>query len=447
MAQASKRGISLPIRIALGLFCGVVLGLLCRAYFPAQKDWLAGTFAEPVGAIFLNMMFLVIIPLIFSSLALGVAGLGDLKTVGRLGLRILLGTIILTGAGVFIGIGLVNVLRPGERVSPEAHERLLAATESADATKRVAQAKEAQPFAKVVPTFISRNPVEDMANLFTPNTEYKGGGIIAFIMFTFIVGVALTGIEKEQAAPIIALLESIQALSMKIISFAMELAPFGVAALIFKTTATVGVELFQVLGLYMFTVLGALAIQLFGVYSLVIKFGARRSPLEFFKAVEEVIVTAFSTSSSNATLPTTLRVAQENLRLNRATSSFVLTVGSTANQNGTALFEGITILFLAQFYGIHLDFGSQVTVVLMSILAGIGTAGVPGGSIPLIAIVLAQVGIPPAGIGIILGVDRLLDMSRTVINVVGDMVLATLCDGVAGESQVTTSQSPPVFPG
>jgi DAACS family dicarboxylate/amino acid:cation (Na+ or H+) symporter len=160
-----------------------------------------------------------------------------------------------------------------------------------------------------------------------------------------------------------------------------------------------------------------------------LKFGAKWNPILWFKTIQEVIITAFSTSSSNATLPTTLRVAEEKLKLPKAISSFVLTVGSTANQNGTALFEGITVLFLAQFYGIELTTQAQFTVVLMSIMAGIGTAGVPGGSIPLIVILLQSIGVPAEGIGIILGVDRLLDMSRTVVNVVGDMVLATLASG------------------
>jgi dicarboxylate/amino acid:cation (Na+ or H+) symporter, DAACS family len=204
------------------------------------------------------------------------------------------------------------------------------------------------------------------------------------------------------------------------------LAPLGVAALVFQTTAAIGLGIFKALGLYILAVVGALFIHMFVVYSLALLLIARRSPVAFFIAIQEAIITAFSTSSSNATLPTSLRVARENLKLPDSTGAFVLTVGATANQNGTALFEGVTVLFLAQFYNIDLSLGQQFTIVFMSIIAGIGTAGVPGGSLPLIVILLKQVGIPPAGIGIVLGVDRFLDMCRTTVNVVGDLVLATL---------------------
>lgn len=427
--QPKSPRLSVPVKIALGLVVGIILGMVARGVAsPETIAWCSTNIAAPIGGIFLNMMFLVIIPLLFSSLALGVAGLGDLGTVGRLGSKILLGTIFLTMSGVFIGLVFVNTLQPGTHISAEAREQLIGSTKNDDVEKRLGQAKAASSFAETIPTLISRNPVEDMANLFTPNPSYKGGGIIAFIAFTIIVGAAITGIEKEKAAPLIALLEGIQAVSMQVITFAMALAPFGVAALIFQTSSRIGLELFSVLGVYIFAVLGALAVQFFVTYTIALKLFAKRSPWAFFKSIEEVIITAFSTSSSNATLPTSLRVAHNALKLDRATSSFVLTVGSTANQNGTALFEGITVLFLAQFYGVELDLSQQITVIFMSILAGIGTAGVPGGSLPLIAILLQQVGIPPEGIGIILGVDRILDMSRTIINVVGDLVLAAICN-------------------
>ncbi|MDX1970991.1 MAG: dicarboxylate/amino acid:cation symporter [Candidatus Sumerlaeia bacterium] len=432
--QLHLSAFSTPFKIAIGLVVGLLLGITAQAFAPAETvKWWSTNIAAPIGAVFLNMMFMVIIPLLFSSLALGVAGLGDAGSIRKLGGRILIGTVILTMSGVFIGLLFVNTLKPGTRISSEARVRLISDTQSADVEKRLSQAKAATPLAETIPTLITRNPVEDMANLFTPNPAYKGGGIIAFIAFTIITGLALTMVEREKAAPILALLEGIQSVSMVIIGFAMTLAPFGVAALIFQTSSKVGLELFGVLGLYIVAVLGALLVQLLLTYSIALKFLAKRSPWVFFRQIEEVMITAFSTSSSNATLPTSLRVAHERVGLNKAVSSFVLTVGSAANQNGTALFEGITVLFLAQFYAVDLSFQQQLTVVGMSILAGIGTAGVPGGSIPLIAILLTQVGIPAEGIGIILGVDRLLDMSRTVINVAGDLVLAAICDPGTGE--------------
>lgn len=441
----TPRKLSTPARIALGLVVGVVLGLIARAitghdFAPAgpggfevraaeMLDWTLANVAMPLGGIFLNMMFMMIVPLVFSSLALGVAGLGDIKAVGKLGLRVLVGTILLTSASVAIGLGLVNTVKPGQGLDPEIRAKLLSETSTSGVDQNLQRAKAAKTFGETVVMSVPRNPLEDMANLFNPNPNYKGGGIIAFLVFVVFFGAALTRISPNEAEPLIRFLEGLQAISMRIIEFAMWFAPIGVAALIFQTTAKLGVELFGVLGKYISVVMIGLLIHMVVTYSLMLKFGAKWNPILWFKTIQEVIITAFSTSSSNATLPTTLRVAEEKLKLPKAISSFVLTVGSTANQNGTALFEGITVLFLAQFYGIELTTQAQFTVVLMSIMAGIGTAGVPGGSIPLIVILLQSIGVPAEGIGIILGVDRLLDMSRTVVNVVGDMVLATLASG------------------
>jgi DAACS family dicarboxylate/amino acid:cation (Na+ or H+) symporter len=211
---------------------------------------------------------------------------------------------------------------------------------------------------------------------------------------------------------------------MRLIDLAMRLAPYGVAALLFTLTARFGLTILKPLLGYMGVVLAGLCLHQFVTYSLLVRDLGGMRPGFFFRQISEVMTTAFSTSSSNATLPTALRVTQEKLGVPRDIASFVLTLGSTANQNGTALFEGVTILFLAQFYGVQLSMGSQALVVLVSVLAGIGTAGVPGGSLPLMVPILQSVGIPGEGIGIILGVDRLLDMSRTVLNVTGDITAA-----------------------
>lgn len=435
MSEAPKG--SAPVRILIGLVAGFAIAIAWRAA-AAQLDsealakalaWTATNIAGPVGNIFLNLMFMVVVPLVFSSLALGVYGLGDLRTVGRLGARLLAWTCVLSGAAVLIGIVMVNVIRPGDGLPEELRVSLLAESaqsQGATVETRIGQAKAAKTWAQTISDSVTRNPFEDIANLFTPNPNYKGGGIISLMVFTVIVGVALMAVPEEHAQPMVRLLESVQALSMAIIGFAMKIAPFGVAALVFGTASKLGIAMTGPVGKFMLAVLGGLLIHMVGTYSLALLVAGRRSPWSFFVAVQEAMVTAFSTSSSNATLPTSIRVAQQSLGLPKASSSFVLTVGATGNQNGTALFEGITCLFLAQFYGIELSLQQQLTVVLMSILAGIGTAGVPGGSIPLIVLVLQSIGVPAEGIGIILGVDRLLDMSRTVVNVTGDLVLATV---------------------
>ncbi|HBL28497.1 MAG TPA: dicarboxylate/amino acid:cation symporter, partial [Acidobacteria bacterium] len=220
--------------------------------------------------------------------------------------------------------------------------------------------------------------------------------------------------------------EGLLDISMRLIDLVIAFAPVGVFALLFNLTAQLGYEILQQLLLYVGVVLLALAIHQFVVYALAVKFLGGMSPRAFFKGIEEAMITAFSTSSSNATLPTALRVAEEKLHLPANVSRFVLTIGATMNQNGTALFEGVTVLFLAQFYGIQLSWAQQAMVVGICILGGIGTAGVPSGSIPVVAMILGLVGIPAEGIGLILGVDRLLDMCRTVLNVSGDLAAAVV---------------------
>jgi DAACS family dicarboxylate/amino acid:cation (Na+ or H+) symporter len=249
-----------------------------------------------------------------------------------------------------------------------------------------------------------------------------------------ILGAAMSaqGVRDKVAHTLVPLLEEIFAVCIKVVEFAMVLAPLAVFSLVLSTAFTHGLDAFQTLGWYVAVVLLALLIQQFVVYPLMLAFLARRSPWKFFADCREVYVYAFSTSSSNATLPKALETAEKKLDIPARISRFVLTVGATANQNGTALFEGITVLFLAQVYNIELSLSQQVVVVLMSIVAGIGTAGVPGGSLPLIMILMQSVGIPAEGIALILGVDRFLDMCRTVVNVSGDLVISAVVG--AGEA-------------
>jgi DAACS family dicarboxylate/amino acid:cation (Na+ or H+) symporter len=245
------------------------------------------------------------------------------------------------------------------------------------------------------------------------------------MFFTLLFGIMVALIPPETSAPLIAILEAVYAAVEKGIGIVMRLAPYAVFCLLFSTTARFGFELLISLGWFVGTVLLGLAIHMFGVYSLSVYFLSKINPIEFFRRIKTAMITAFSTSSSNATLPTALRVSEENLGVPRDINSFVLTVGATANQNGTALHQGVTILFLAQLAGVDLTMGQQLMVVLLAIIGGVGTAGVPSGSVPFIILVLAQIGVNPALIGIILGVDRILDMCRTTLNVTGDITIAT----------------------
>jgi DAACS family dicarboxylate/amino acid:cation (Na+ or H+) symporter len=234
---------------------------------------------------------------------------------------------------------------------------------------------------------------------------------------------------------------------VRIVDLIMRVAPFAVACLLFNNMARFGIDLLAALFWFIVTVLLGLGIHMFGVYSLSLRFLSRISPREFFRRTHTVMLTAFSTSSSNATLPTALKVCHENLGVPREINSFVLTVGATANQNGTALFEGVTVLFLAQFFGVDLSLAQQLTVMFVCILGGIGTAGVPAGSLPVVALICAMVGVPPEGLGIILGVNHFLDMCRTTVNVTGDLGIAAMVAGGETTPEPVTGASEPVTVG
>ncbi len=409
----------------IGLVIGAGGGAACHYFFkdaagvdpaaihPNLKNFITYV-SQPVGQIFLRLLFMLVVPLIFTALALGVAGLGDLKHLGRVGLKTLAYTVIVSAIAVLIGVGLVNLLQPGAGMAAEPRAKWLAgAAERAAALPAIAIPKTGMELlVKIVPD----NPLRAAAE----------GDMLALMFFALMFGIGLVLTRSDAARRLQQALEGLYDVCMRLIAIVISLAPIGVAALLFTLTAQTGGGILGSLGRYVGVVLLALAIHQFIIYSLAVKLLGGMSPLKFFRAIEEAMLTAFSTASSNATLPTALKVAEENLKLPPTVSRFVLTIGSTANQNGTALFEGVTVLFLAQFYGIELALGQQLLVVFICILAGIGTAGVPGGSIPVIAMILGLVKVPVEGIGLIIGVDRFLDMCRTTLNVTGDLAAAVV---------------------
>lgn len=420
-----SRKLAIHTKILIGLLVGAACGV--AANLTLGKDptliWIIDNPVYFVGKAFLRLIFMVVIPLLFSALTLGVAELGDIRKLGRIGARTFAYTLVVTTISVVIGLTLVNVVQPGHLLSEESKQELIATSGKETAIANAEKAKEIKTVDKIL-QIIPDNPIGDMANAINPHPAYAGSGFIAVMFFAFIFGLGLAMSDPDTVAPTIGVLKGIYAAVMRIIDFAMSLAPYAVACLIFATTARLGFSVFKSLAAYVAVVLVALAIHQFGTYSLLVYFLAKMNPITFFSKIREVMITAFSTSSSNATLPTAMRVTEEKLGVPREITGFVLTLGSTANQNGTALYEGITVLFLAQVFNVDLTFGQQITVLLMSILAGIGTAGVPGGSLPLVVLVLQSVHVPAEGIAIILGVDRILDMSRTVLNVTGDITAA-----------------------
>lgn len=421
----SRRKRPLHTKILIGLIAGALLGGTLNLTLGGDDPnliWFANQITEPIGQLFLRLLLLLVIPLVFASLVVGVAGLGDLRRIGRIGVKSLIYTIVISAISVIIGLTIANLIRPGERIDPATAAALEAeyggqAKGTLEQASLIKGSQKDAPLTQVIKTIIPVNPFAAAAN----NPPDMLG--IMFVALFF--GIMLTMISDEARAPVVKVFEGIfEAVAMGI-GIVMWIAPYAVFSLLFTMTARFGFSLLVSLGWYVGAVLLGLAIHMFGTYSLSVKLLSRISPLEFFKRTKTVMITAFSTSSSNATLPTALRVSEENLGVPRDINNFVLTVGATANQNGTALFEGVTILFLAQLAGVDLSMGQQLLVLYLAILGGIGTAGVPAGSIPFVVVVLATIGINPALIAIILGVDRLLDMCRTTLNVIGDLTLAT----------------------
>jgi DAACS family dicarboxylate/amino acid:cation (Na+ or H+) symporter len=430
--EAKAAGLALHWKILIGLVVGAVAGVICNFAFRdssgARSDalrWFADNIAQTIGNVFLRLIFMVVVPLVFCALTLGVAEIGDARKLGRLGLRTLIMTVLFSSASVLIGLFLANTIRPGAMLSENAREELRNQF-AADAGQKIDQAKKVKSPSELLLDVIPKNPLQEAVGALDGSSP--GSGMLGVMFFSLCLGIALTLIPETKARPVLDVLQGFYEAVMVIIAFAMKLAPIGVAALVFSISAVLGLEFLVALSGYVATVLLGLGVHMFAIYSLAIYFITKRNPIQFFRDIMEAILTAFGTSSSNATLPTALRVVDDKLGIDKRVSHFVLTVGSTANQNGTALYEGITVLFIAQVFGIDLTLFQQVTVVLMCILAGIGTAGVPGGSLPLVVLVLQQNQIPPEGIGIIMGVDRLLDMCRTTVNVTGDIAVAACVD-------------------
>jgi len=399
--------------MAIGLAAGLALGVLAHGAFGGEPwlAWLVANLVEPIGQIFLRLLFMLVIPLIVSALALAVCELGDLRRLGRIGVRTLLYTAAVSTIAVGIALALVNGFEPGKGLPAELTQDLGERSQVPAAAPAAGRSG-----AEFIVHLVPNNVIRAMAD----------GDMLALMVFSLLLGVGLAAAPGEPARRLAEALRGLQDVTMWLLGLVIRLAPLGVACLVFVLATRLGLEIFRSLAAYVGVVLLGLALQQFVVYSASVAWLGRMSPRRFFRGVRTAMLTAFSTASSNATLPTALYVAEHELRLPTHVSRFVLTLGSTANQNGTALFEGVTVLFLAQLYGVELSLAQQATVAFICILGGIGTAGVPAGSIPVIAMILGIVGVPAEGIGVVLGVDRFLDMCRTAVNVTGDLAAAVV---------------------
>lgn len=411
-------------KILIGLVAGAVVGVVANF---GEVIWLRDLLIalEPIGTAFIRLITMVVIPLVVASLVVGTASLGDLRKLGRIGGKTVIYYLCTTAIAVIIGLVISNVVQPGARINPETRDTLAAQFEG-DAADRMQLAENAPSVVQTLLNMIPRNPVEAAANL----------DLLPLIVFTIIFGAAISVIEPKRRDAVLAVFDGINDASMVIIDWVMKLAPYAVFALIGAVVSRFGTDLLRSLLIYSAVVTGGLLIHAFVTYGLIARFLAGLNPLDFFKRIAQAPLVAFSTSSSSATLPITMETAEERVGISKQVSSFVLPLGATINMDGTALYQAVAVMFIAQIYGIPLTLADQAVVVLTATLASIGAAGVPSAGIITLIIVLNSVGLGAqvqAGIALILGVDRILDMIRTSVNVTGDLTAAAVIARSEGE--------------
>ena len=407
-------------RILIGLVGGAALGCAAKALVneglipEAPVAWAVKYVAQPIGAVFLNLLFLAILPLVFASLVLGVTRLGGSANVGRVAVKTIGYFFVTTACAALIGLTLVNLIKPGRATSPELRDGLMAKFGS-QAQGRIDKAKKKEFGVQTFVDFVPANPFVALVEKDMP----------AIVVTALLVGFALGRIEPTRAAHLVTLLEAVNQVTEVIVRWAMALAPYAVFALLFSATAELGYELLVSLGAFVLTVLGGLAIHQFVVLPVLVAVLGGMNPLTFFAKCRGTMLTAFSTSSSSATLPAEIKCAEDDLGVPKSVSNFVLPLSASMNHNGTALFEAVTVLFLAQaFLPVDLTLQQQLVALGLCILTAMGMAGVPGGSLPLIGLILVQFDVPAGAIALVIGVDRILDMCRTTVNVTADLTTA-----------------------
>ncbi|MFO0799275.1 MAG: dicarboxylate/amino acid:cation symporter [Gemmataceae bacterium] len=424
-------------RILVGLVAGAAAG--CGVYLLIENGAVGKSAVEsfvknatrPVGAVFLNLLFLPIVPLVFASLVLGVTRLGGSANVARIGAKTVGYFLVTTACAAAIGLTLVNLVRPGDYAKDQKDKLMTEFAADASGKLDTAKKKEFGPqwFVDIVPA----NPLKAMAEK----------EMLAIIFTGLLVGFAVTKLDAHYARALTDLLEATNRVAEQIIRWAMVLAPYAVFCLIFSTTALLGFDILKALAAFVVTVLVGLAVHQFVVLPVLVKVFGGMSPVDFFRKAQGTILTAFSTSSSSATLPVAIRCAEDELGVPKEVSNFVLPLSASMNHNGTALFEAVTVLFLVQVFGKSLGVEQQILALFLCILTATGMAGVPGGSLPLIGLILVQFDVQPGAIAIVLGVDRLLDMCRTAVNVTADLTTAVyVARSEAGRGTASTVAGP-----
>ncbi|HEX9729050.1 MAG TPA: dicarboxylate/amino acid:cation symporter [Gemmatimonadales bacterium] len=415
----------LHTKISIGLIAGAIAGvagnvLATKAGTTGVADFLAAL--RPFGDAWIRAITAIVIPLVVASLVVGAASLGDMRSLGRMGGKTFGYYLTTTAIAVTIGLVLSNIVRPGAGM-PEASRDALLANFAEDAQGRITLAQETPGIAEMLLTMVPSNPIAAAAS----------GDMLPLIIFTLVFGAAASMLAQEPKRILVGFFEAVNLVSMTIIHWIMKLAPYAVFALIAAITARFGYDILQSLLVYALTVVAGLAIHAFGTYSLAVRFLAGMKPWDFFRRIREVPLLGFSTSSSNATLPVTITTAEEKLGVSTRIAGFVLPLGATINMDGTALYQGVAVMFIAQVFGIELHWATQLTVVLTATLASIGAAGIPSAGIITLALVLKQANVPETGIALIIGVDRILDMCRTAVNITGDLACSAFVARSEGE--------------
>ncbi|MFT3968639.1 MAG: dicarboxylate/amino acid:cation symporter [Sphingobium sp.] len=410
-----EKGTTLQYWMLGGFLGGLILGLIAytAAHDAEWVGWTVRTVTGPIGQIFLRLLFMLVIPLLVSALIIGVADMGEIATLKAVGMRTLVYTVGVSIIAVGLSLIVVNIIRPGAGVDPEVARSMLAQS-SAGAKSIISNVGEQKSAIEQLISIVPTNVVGAMSQ----------NDILAVMFFALMFGIGFLLVPLEKTATLRATIEGVFEIAMRLITLVIRMAPVAIFCFMFNLAAQFGWELIFRLFSYVGVVVLALGIQMFVTFSILLKTLGKKSPVAFFREVREAMVMAFATASSNATLPTSLKVAREDLKLPDSVARFVLTIGATANQNGSAMFEGVTVLFLAQFFGVDLTLSQQIGVMVICVLGGIGTAGIPAATLPVIALILGSLGVPPEGIGLVLGVDRFLDMCRTTVNVIGDLVAA-----------------------
>ncbi|MBT4761670.1 MAG: dicarboxylate/amino acid:cation symporter [Bdellovibrionaceae bacterium] len=417
-AKPKKRKIVVHVstKILIGLVVGAIIGYAFNVWGPNPvRDAIMGNITKPMGDAFLQALRLVIVPLVFASLITGVANLGSVEHLGRLGWRLGAYYLATTMAAVLIGQFLIQTIKPGEGISKD-----LVMQAQGNFSEKVSTLTDKSKNVKsslwpgIVTTIIPRNIVKEMSK----------SNMLAIIFTSILFGVALLSLNNKDSIMAIHFFQAVTDASIKIVGWIMKTAPYAVAALMINAVSSFGFDIMQKVGIYIFVVIAGYLLHFFGTYTLILKYVIKIPVLEFYKRIRPVLVTAFSTSSSSATMPTTMRTLEKNFGVPESLVSFSIPLGATVNMDGTALFEAVAALFIAQIFGVEISLMGQFSLVFLIILTSIGVAGVPGGSIPVLMSAMATLGIPVEGIAIVLGVDRLLDMGRTLVNVTGDATAA-----------------------